>query len=107
MAQGLFLTKRGQPDIHTGIAFQCMRVQDPNEDDWENLIQLMKYLNGTIELVLKLSAEQLNIFKWFVDAVFAAHADFKSHPGMAMTMGQGAIMSSQKAKIKYEEKYYC
>ena len=53
----------------------------------------MKYVNGTKELVLTLSAEQLNILKWFVDAAFAVHADFKSHTGMTMTMGQGAIMA--------------
>ena len=99
-AQGLFLTKRGRPDIHTGIAFLCTRVQQPNEEDWEKLIRLMKYLNGTKELVLTVSAEQLNIMKWIVDAAYAIHADFKSHTGMTMTMGQGAIMSmSQKQKL--------
>ena len=79
--------------IHLGIAFLCTRVQQPNEEDWEKLIRLMKYVNGTRELVLTLSAEQLNIMKWFVDAAYAVHADFKSHTGMTMTMGQGAIMS--------------
>ena len=39
VAQGLFLTKRGRPDIHTGIAFLCTRVQQPNEEDWEKLVQ--------------------------------------------------------------------
>ena len=52
------------------------------------------------ELVLTLSAEQLNILKWFVDAAFAVHADFKSYTGMTMTMGQGTIMSmSRKQKL--------
>ena len=32
-AQGLFLTKRARPDIHTGVAFLCSRVWDPNEED--------------------------------------------------------------------------
>ena len=60
----------------------------------------MKYVNGTKELVLALSAEQLNILKWFVDAAFAVHADFKNHTVMTMTMGQGAIMSmSRKQKL--------
>ena len=100
VAQGLFLTRRGRPDIHTGIAFLCTRVQQPNEGDWENLMRLMKYMNGTKELVLTLSAEQLNILKWFVDAAFAVHADFKSHTVMTMTMGQGTIMSmSRKQKL--------
>ena len=67
MGQGLFLTKRGRPDIHTEILFLFTQVQDPNEEDWEKLIRLMKYLNGTKDLVLTLSAEQLNILKWYVD----------------------------------------
>jgi len=41
----------------------------------------MKYLNGTRELVLTLSAYALNILKWNIDASFAVHADFKSHTG--------------------------
>ena len=49
-------------------------------------------MNGTKELVLRLSAEQLNILKWFVDAAYAVHADFKSHTGMTMTIGHGAII---------------
>jgi len=35
-------------------------VKEPDTDDWENLLNLMKYLNGTIELVLTLSADALN-----------------------------------------------
>ena len=35
-----------------------------------------------------------------MDAIFAAHADFKSHIGMKMTMGEGSIMAmSQKQKL--------
>ena len=49
--------------------------------------------------MLTLSAEQLNILKWFEDAVFAVHADFKSHTGMTMRMGQGTIMSMSRKKL--------
>ena len=61
--QGLFLTNRGRPDIHTEIAFLHTQVQECNEEEWEKIIQLMKYLNGTKDLVLTLSADQLNILK--------------------------------------------
>ena len=99
-AQGLFLTKRARPDIHTGIAFLCTWVWGPNEEDWEKIIQLMKYLNGTRDLVLTLHADQLNMLKWYVDTAFAVHADFKSHTRVAMTMGKGAMMSmSRKQKL--------
>ena len=49
---------------------------------------------------LTLHADQLNILKWYVDTVFAVHADFKSDTGVAITMGKGAMMSmSQKQKL--------
>ena len=60
----------------------------------------MKYLNGTRDLVLILHADKLIILKWYMDIAFAVHADFKSHTGVAMTMGKGAMMSiSQKQKL--------
>jgi len=52
---------------------------------------LMKYLDGTRKLVLTLSADELNISEWYVDASFAVHADFKSHTGSVMSMGKGSI----------------
>ena len=42
-----FLLRDERPDIHTEILFLFTQVQDPNEKDWEMLIRLMKYLNGT------------------------------------------------------------
>jgi hypothetical protein len=99
-AQGLFLTKRARPDISTAIAYLCTRVREPTVKDWEKLIRMMKYLNGTRDMVLTLSADGLNVLKWYVDAAFAVHSDFKSHTGCVMTMGKGAIMSmSRKQKL--------
>ena len=60
----------------------------------------MKYLNGTKDLVLRLSADGINVMKWYVDASFAVHPDFCSHTSVTMTMGKGAIVSqSIKQKI--------
>ena len=60
----------------------------------------MKYLNGTKHKVLTLGAEDLRVIKWYVDAAFAVHPDFKSHTGGAMTFGQGAVQNiSRKQKL--------
>ena len=68
--------------------------------DSHKLLRMMKYLNGTKKLVLTLSADSLSIVKWYVDASFAVHPDFKSHTGAVMTMGKGAIQSlSRKQKL--------
>ena len=60
----------------------------------------MKYLNGTQDDVLILSADDLSIIKWYVDAAFAVHPDFRSHTGGTMTYGKGTIQSqSRKQKL--------
>ena len=89
-AQALFMGKRVRPDIQQAILVLCTRVKEPNESDWQKLIRLMKYLNGTRKKYLTLSADDLRVIKWYVDASFAVHPDFKSHTGAVMTMGNGA-----------------
>ena len=100
VAKGLFLCKRARPDIQQTISVLCTRVKDPNQADWMKLIRMMKYLNGTKELKLKLRADDLKVIKWFVDASFAVHPDFKSHTGAVMTFGKGAAQSiARKQKL--------
>ena len=63
---------------------------------------MMRYLNGTSKLRLVLSAGNLHCIKWYVDASFAVHPDFKSHTGAAMHFedGMGAVQSvSRKQKL--------
>ena len=100
VAKALFATKRARPDIHTAIAVLCTRVQKPNKDDWKKLVRLMKYLNGTREDKLFLSADNLGVIKWHVDASFAVHPDFKSQTGACMTYGTGMpITISRKQRL--------
>jgi hypothetical protein len=100
VAKGLFLSKRARPDIQPTIAYLCTRVREPTEADFGKLLRMMKYLNGSRDEVLTLSADSLNVIKWYVDASFAVHKDFKSHTGAVMTMGGGAIQTlSRKQKL--------
>ena len=99
-AQGLFLCKRGRPDISPVIAYLTTRVRNPNMDDWMKLTKMMKFLKQTSEDKLTLKADGSRNLKWHIDAAFAIHPDFKSHTGAIMTMGSGAITSiSRKQKI--------
>ena len=60
----------------------------------------MEYLNGTKELMLRLWADDLRVVKWYVDASFAVHPDYRSHTGAAMTLGEGAVIGlSKKQKL--------
>ena len=50
--------------------------------------------------VLTLSVDDLHVLKWYVDASFAVHPDFKSHTGACMTYGTGCpITMSRKQKL--------
>jgi hypothetical protein len=103
MAKGLFLCKRAMPDIQQAILVLCTRVRDPNQADWEKLVRVMKYLNGTKEENLTLSADNLRVVQWYVDASFGVHPDFKSHAGAIMTLGKGAIQSiARKQKMNVQ-----
>jgi hypothetical protein len=96
VAKLLFLCKRGRPDIQTAIAFLCTRVQHPTRHDYNKLSRVIKYLRKTADLVLRLSADNLNIIKWWVDASYGVHHDMRSHTGGVMSMGTGAAYSTSK-----------
>ena len=98
--KGMFLCKRGRPDIQPAIEFLSTRCQDPNENDWNKLIRLMSYLKDTIDDVLILEADNSQTVRWYVDAAFAVHKDMKSDTGEIMTMGSGEVISlSTKQKV--------
>ena len=62
-AKSLFSTKRARPDIHTSVIFLTTRVICPDGNDWNKLLHMMRYLCGTRELPLILSADSTNILK--------------------------------------------
>lgn len=100
VAKVLFACKRARPDTHTATTLLCTRVKSPNQDDWRKLMRLLEYIKGTLKDVLTLKADDLHVIKWYVDASFAVHADFKSHTGASMTYGSGApITMSRKQKL--------
>jgi hypothetical protein len=96
VAKLLFLCKQGHPDIQTAIAFLCTHVQAPTRHDYNKLSRVIKYLRGTEQLILRLSADNLNIIKWWVDASYGVHYDMKSHTGGVMSLGTGAAYSASK-----------
>ena len=102
-AKLLFVSRRGRPDIQLTIAFLCTRTTKSDEDDWKKLKRLMQYLNATISLTLTLSADQLAIIKWWVDASYAVHNNMRSHTGATMSIGRGMIYS-KSAKQKLNSK---
>ncbi len=59
VAKTLFVAKRARPDILPTVSVLTTRVRNPNVSDWNKLIGLLKYLNGTSGEYLKLRADDL------------------------------------------------
>ena len=99
-AQLLFACSRARKDIQTAIAFLTTRVKAPDEDDWDKLKRVLRYVKGTINMKLILRADSLNVVKWWVDASFATHRDYRGHTGATMSLGRGSVIgASKKQKI--------
>jgi hypothetical protein len=102
VAEGLFLCKRARPDLQPTIPFLCTRVKGPDNDDWKKLLRMLKYLELTKDLELKLEADKGKVLlcRWYPDAAFAVHLDLKSHTGAVLTLGKGAVNTiSAKQKL--------
>jgi hypothetical protein len=93
-AKLLFLGKRARPDIQAAVAFLTTRVREPDTDDYKKLARTVKYLRGTMKLVLTLEADEIAVTKWWVDAAFGVHRDMKSHTGGTMSLGKGSAYST-------------
>ena len=58
------------------------------------------YFKTTINIVLRLEADDVQELKWYVAASFGTHSDLKSHTGSIFTLGKGAICNdSSKQKV--------
>jgi hypothetical protein len=66
---------RARQDIQTVVAFLTTRMKNLDKDDWGKLKRVLKYLNGTKYLKLKLSVDNLAMLKQYVDRSHNVHAD--------------------------------
>jgi hypothetical protein len=99
-AKTLFATKRARPDTCTSVAFLTTRVREPDTDDWSKLTHLIKYIRGTRNLPLILSARGSGILKWWIDGSFAVHPNMRGHTGGGLSLGRGfPIVNSTKQKL--------
>ena len=96
----LYLAKRTRPDILLPVSFLTTRVQAPDEDDWNKLQRVLRYLNGTQDLGICLRADCPTNVTAHIDASYGVHIDGKSHSGMFVSLGSGPILvKSSKQKI--------
>jgi hypothetical protein len=89
-----YMSQRARPDLRTAVSFLCKRVTKSDEDDWKKLTRVMRYLQGTVSLTLRLAADGSGNVTWHIDASHAVHFDMKGHTGGTMSMGKGSIYST-------------
>ena len=96
----MYLSQRGRPDIRTAVAFLSSQVSNPDQDDYMKLGKVIKYLESTLHLTLRLQVDESNLLQWWVDAAYATHSDMKGQTGATFPMGLGSIYSnSLKQKL--------
>jgi hypothetical protein len=60
----------------------------------------MKYLQVTRNDIARMSANNTQPIKWYIDSSFAVHKDMRSHTRAIITFGKGAIiLDSTKQQI--------
>ena len=95
-----YLAQRGRPDIRMAVNFLSTRVAQPDEDDYRKLGRVLKYLQSTYDLILRLEGDQDGKVLWWADASYATHPNMKGQTGGCMTMGKGAVITaSNKQKL--------
>ena len=60
----LFATKREHPDTGSSIFYLTTIVRDPHQSNWTKMVHLFKYVRGTKDLPLILSADNSGILKF-------------------------------------------
>ena len=66
-AKILFAAKWGIIDTCTSISFRTLRVREPEKVNWEKLFHIMEYTRGTSSLPMILSANDIEILKYWID----------------------------------------
>jgi hypothetical protein len=100
VARLLFAGTHVRPDLMLALAFLTSRAQTPNVSDQAKLTRLLEYVNGTIDLTMKINAGNVATITAYVDSSYGVHPDGKGHTGGVITLGQGALhVRSTKQKL--------
>ena len=72
----------------------------PTTHDWFKLIRMMNFLKAAVNDCLIIEMDGSGKAVCSIDAAHLVHPDARSHTGMSMKMGKGAITSmSRKQKL--------
>ena len=71
-----------------------MIVREPENEYCSKLVHLMKYIKGTRNQPLILSANGSGILKWWIDGSFAVYPNMRGHTGGGLSMRLGFLIVS-------------
>jgi hypothetical protein len=77
---------RTRPDLSAAVSYKQVYCNRPRNIDWKDLQHMVNYLEGTLNLGIKLHVTELQP-KLSIDAALAVHEDRKSHGGAMVTAG--------------------
>lgn len=101
----LYLAHRTRGDIMLAVSFLTTRVLCPTAQDLNKLLRVRNYVAHTAHLYLRLKTNDGKA-KMHIDASYGVHPDMKSHSGMVVTLGAGAV-ECQSMKQKTVVKSSC
>lgn len=88
----LFLAINTRPDIAASISILAQKVSNPNQEDWNELKRVVRYLKGTSQLKLALGAQTDKLFYGYADANWAeSKSDRKSNSGYVFLVNGGVV----------------
>ena len=94
----LFMCSRACRDIKTEVEFITTRVNQTNADEWGKLKMLLKYLNVTRHMKLKLTLENMSLIIGWADASYNVYWYSRLHNGAMETLGKVSIIIKSKKK---------
>ena len=89
--------------METAESFLCTRVAHPNEDDWQKLERLLRFVNSTRGDKRIIGINNITTMNTFIDASYVVHPNMRGHTGGAITFGVGIVhenASKQKINVK-------
>ena len=93
----LYIATTTRPDITAAIGILCRRVSNPRQRDWNAVKRVIRYLKQTVNLKLKISADNNCELVGYVDADWAGDiSDRKSTSGYIYRLGQSPVSWSSK-----------
>lgn len=87
----LFIAVNTRPDISISVSILSRNVKSPTQDDWTEGKRIVKYLNATKDMKLKIGNSEREMM-CYVDADWAGNVtDYKSTSGFIIKLGEGLI----------------